>query len=122
MPVILLPEDEAKWLDPATTDSATLSRLLKPYPAESMDGYCVSRAVKLAGERLARVHRAGRSAAYSAAKRPDRRPYFAAQTMISTWVPGVRSTPMAARAGRLSLSTHAIQASFISSLASMSAR
>ena len=33
------------WLDPATTDPAALSRLLKPYPAELMEGYCVSRAV-----------------------------------------------------------------------------
>ena len=45
MPVILLPEDEAKWLDPGATDPAALSRLLKPYPAELMEGYCVSRAV-----------------------------------------------------------------------------
>ncbi len=45
MPVILRPEDEARWLDPAITDSAALSPLLKPYPAEMMDGYCVSRAV-----------------------------------------------------------------------------
>lgn len=45
MPVILLPEDEAKWLDPANTDLTDLSALLKPYPAELMDGYCVSRAV-----------------------------------------------------------------------------
>ena len=45
MPAILRPEDEAKWLDPAVTAPATLSQLLKPYPAELMDGYCVSRAV-----------------------------------------------------------------------------
>ena len=45
MPVILRPEDEARWLDPGTTDLPALSQLLKPYPAELMDGYCVSRAV-----------------------------------------------------------------------------
>ena len=45
MPVILLPEDEAGWLDPATTDPAALSPLLNPYPAELMEGYCVSLAV-----------------------------------------------------------------------------
>ena len=45
MPAMLLPEDEARWLDPVTTDPAALSRLLKPYPAELMEGYCVSRAV-----------------------------------------------------------------------------
>ena len=37
--------DEAMWLDPVTTDPAALSQLLKPYPAELMEGYCVSRAV-----------------------------------------------------------------------------
>ena len=45
MPVILLPEDEATWLDPTVTDTAALSQLLKPYRAELMDAYCVSRAV-----------------------------------------------------------------------------
>lgn len=48
MPVILLPEDEAKWLDPANTDPAALSPLLKPFPAELMDGYSVSRTVNSA--------------------------------------------------------------------------
>ena len=42
---MLLPEDEARWLDPVTTDPAALSQLLKPYPVELMEGYCVSRAV-----------------------------------------------------------------------------
>lgn len=45
MPAILLPEDEAGWLDPANTDPEALSQLLKPYPADSMKGYRVSRAV-----------------------------------------------------------------------------
>ena len=45
MPAILLPEDEATWLDSAVTDTAALSQLLKPYPAELMYAYCVSRAV-----------------------------------------------------------------------------
>ena len=45
MPVMLLPEDEAKWLDPGATDPAALSALLNPYPAELMEGFCVSRAV-----------------------------------------------------------------------------
>ncbi len=48
--------------------------------------------------------------------------YRAAQTMISTSVPGVSVTPTAARAGGLSASIHAIQASFISSLRPRSAR
>jgi hypothetical protein len=48
--------------------------------------------------------------------------HLAAHTMISTNVPGVSSTPTAARAGKFLLSTHAIQASFISSLSVMSAR
>ena len=45
MPAILLPDDEARWLDPAATDPAALSPLLKPYPADLMKGYGVSRAV-----------------------------------------------------------------------------
>ena len=45
-----------------------------------------------------------------------------AQTIISTRVPGVRSTPTAARAGRFFRSTQAIQASFISSFWVMSAK
>ncbi|WP_020468979.1 SOS response-associated peptidase [Zavarzinella formosa] len=31
MPVILSPEDHANWLDPNTTDQATLLKILKPY-------------------------------------------------------------------------------------------
>ena len=42
---MLLPEDEAKWLYPGATDPAALSALLNPYPAELMEGFCVSRAV-----------------------------------------------------------------------------
>ncbi len=38
MPVILLPEDEAAWLDPDEKDP---SRLLKPFPAELMHAYAV---------------------------------------------------------------------------------
>ena len=39
---------------------------------------------------------------------------LAAVTMISTSVPGVSAAPTAQRAGKFFLSTHAIQASFIS--------
>ncbi len=45
MPVILTPEDEALWLDPTVTDTASLLSLLLPYPAALMDAYAVSRAV-----------------------------------------------------------------------------
>ena len=45
MPVILSPEDEALWLDPTVTDTASLLSLLAPYPAEFMDAHPVSRAV-----------------------------------------------------------------------------
>ncbi len=48
--------------------------------------------------------------------------YLVAQTMISTSVSGVSSTPTAARAGRSALSSQAIQASFISSFRDRSAR
>lgn len=45
MPVILTPEDEALWLDPTVSDTASLLSLLVPYPAALMDAYAVSRAV-----------------------------------------------------------------------------
>ena len=48
--------------------------------------------------------------------------HLAAQSIISTSVPRVSSTPTATRAGKLFLSTQAIQASFMSSLSLMSAR
>ena len=32
MPVILLPEDEERWLDPDMTEPAEIVRLLRPYP------------------------------------------------------------------------------------------
>ena len=42
MPVMLLPEDEATWLDPELHDPEPLLALLKPYPAELMEAYTVS--------------------------------------------------------------------------------
>jgi putative SOS response-associated peptidase YedK len=44
MPVILRRDDEDAWLDKAA-ESARLLALLKPYPAEAMEAYPVSRAV-----------------------------------------------------------------------------
>jgi putative SOS response-associated peptidase YedK len=44
MPVILEPEDYDRWLD-ADTPIEELRSLLKPYPAERMEGVAVSRAV-----------------------------------------------------------------------------
>jgi len=44
MPVILRPEDEAAWLDP-DADPRDLHALLRPYPAEAMEAYAVSRLV-----------------------------------------------------------------------------
>jgi putative SOS response-associated peptidase YedK len=43
MPVILSHEAEAIWLDPTIQDPAELLPLLKPYPAEEMKAYPVSR-------------------------------------------------------------------------------
>jgi putative SOS response-associated peptidase YedK len=37
MPVILHPEHEGRWLDPATTDPAAALACLQPYPAELME-------------------------------------------------------------------------------------
>ena len=46
--------------------------------------------------------------------------YLAAQTVISTIVPGVSTAPTAVRVGKFPRSTQAIQASFIASLSAAS--
>jgi len=43
MPVILLPENEKMWLN--NTNETTLQELLKPYPAEMMKAFPVSKLV-----------------------------------------------------------------------------
>ena len=45
MPVILPPEDYGIWLDPDFDEKEPLTTLLKPYPAEAMEAYPVSRRV-----------------------------------------------------------------------------
>ena len=45
MPVILHPEDYAMWLDPNFDEKEPLTTLLKPYPADAMEAYLVSRRV-----------------------------------------------------------------------------
>jgi putative SOS response-associated peptidase YedK len=45
MPVILHPEDYEMWLDPDFDEREPLTTLLKPYPAEGMEAYPVSRRV-----------------------------------------------------------------------------
>jgi putative SOS response-associated peptidase YedK len=45
MPVILQPRDYGLWLDRDVQDPARLIPLLRPYPAEEMDAYPVSRFV-----------------------------------------------------------------------------
>lgn len=45
MPVILRRADEDEWLNPANTEPQQLLPLLRPYPAESMEAYPVSRMV-----------------------------------------------------------------------------
>jgi len=45
MPVILDPEDYAAWLDPRASERDPLLALLKPYAAEALIGYPVSRRV-----------------------------------------------------------------------------
>lgn len=47
MPAILLPEDEAKWLQVALNKSAEAIRLLHPYPAELLEAYPVDRRVNI---------------------------------------------------------------------------
>ncbi len=45
MPVILHAEDYEMWLDPDFDEREPLTSLLKPYPAETMEAYPVSRRV-----------------------------------------------------------------------------
>jgi putative SOS response-associated peptidase YedK len=45
MPVILHPEDYGMWLDPDFEEEEPLTSLLKPYPADAMEAYAVSRRV-----------------------------------------------------------------------------
>ena len=45
MPVILHPEDYEMWLDPDFDEREPLTSLLKPFPAEAMEAYPVSRRV-----------------------------------------------------------------------------
>jgi len=45
MPVILTPDQERPWLDPALEDPAELVSLLQPYQAEDLAAYPVSRKV-----------------------------------------------------------------------------
>jgi putative SOS response-associated peptidase YedK len=45
MPVIISKQDEDRWLDLTTEDHIGLLKLLKPYPAEEMEAYPVSKRV-----------------------------------------------------------------------------
>ena len=45
MPVIVAPKDFDRWLDPDQKDPAKVQGLLRPYPAEEMLAYPVSRLV-----------------------------------------------------------------------------
>jgi putative SOS response-associated peptidase YedK len=45
MPVILPPENYEVWLDPDFEEKEALTSLLKPYPADAMEAYPVSRRV-----------------------------------------------------------------------------
>ena len=45
MPVILQPEDYEMWLDPELDEREPLTSLLKPFPADAMQAYPVSRRV-----------------------------------------------------------------------------
>jgi putative SOS response-associated peptidase YedK len=42
MPVIVQPEDYEQWLDPANQDIGALTRFVRPYPSERMEGWPVS--------------------------------------------------------------------------------
>jgi putative SOS response-associated peptidase YedK len=42
MAVILSPDDEADWLDPALTDAGLLDHFLRPFPSDEMEAYPVA--------------------------------------------------------------------------------
>jgi len=50
MPVILSPDNYDRWLDPTNTDISELQQLLRPFPADEMESYPVSKAVNRAGQ------------------------------------------------------------------------
>jgi putative SOS response-associated peptidase YedK len=58
MPVILLREDEAKWLDPNMKDTERLLRLLRPYPDTQISAYRVGSLVNSPGNDRAELIRA----------------------------------------------------------------
>lgn len=45
MPIIIKPEDEARWLDPAVTDANSIYDMLRPYSDELLTVQEVSPAV-----------------------------------------------------------------------------
>lgn len=45
MPAILRPDEEAEWLDMSVTEVEAILSLLRPYPAEELEAYPVSRLV-----------------------------------------------------------------------------
>jgi putative SOS response-associated peptidase YedK len=42
MPVIIAPQDYARWLDPALSDRVAIERMLVPFPADAMRAYPIS--------------------------------------------------------------------------------
>jgi putative SOS response-associated peptidase YedK len=48
MPVILQPDDYARWLDPRLQNAPDLKELLQPYPDDSMEAIPVSTRVNSA--------------------------------------------------------------------------
>jgi putative SOS response-associated peptidase YedK len=48
MPVIIAPEDYARWLDPVCADQAAIGPMLTPFPAELMRAYAVGTRVNSA--------------------------------------------------------------------------
>jgi len=45
MPVVVAGADQDRWLDPASSDTATLSGLLRPFDADALEAWPVSRLV-----------------------------------------------------------------------------
>ncbi len=62
MPVILPRQAEDEWLDPTVTDPFQVTRLLKPFPADLMEVYPVSKKVNSPGNDLPELVRTLNSA------------------------------------------------------------
>jgi len=92
--VILSPAYYAQWLSPTEQDPASLAPLLKPYPADDMEGYVVSTLVN-DPKNDRRVHRAGVGMPARIATLVDTRTRYTGMHSISTVIYWLHTSPRA---------------------------